>query len=159
LEKWRNQVRFSKKTGLEMRKLSETDDDKYLEKGQVTEEQVKSVDYDVWITDEPDDIEILSYKTWFSKYSSCSACGYRTWYLVYDKTISAATYSSSGSGERKKACAHCKHQDITRYTIPQLQRSSSSGGSSYSSGGGYSGGGGGSWGGGSSGGGGSSSSW
>jgi uncharacterized protein len=156
LEKWRNQVRFSEKTGLEMRKLSESDDDKYLQKGQVTEEQVKSIDYDVWVTDEPDDILILSYKTWFTKYNSCSACGYKTWYLVYDKTISSATYSSSGTGEKKKACAHCKHQDITRYTIPQKVRSSSGGGG-FSSGG--SSGGGGSFGGGSFGGGGSSSSW
>ena len=157
LEKWRNQVRFSSKTGLEMRKLSEAKDNEYLEKGQVTEEQIKSVDYDVWITDEPDDILVLRYNTWFTKYNSCSACGYKTWYLVYDRTITSATYSSSGTGERKKACAHCKHQDISRYTIPQLQESSSSssGGSSYSS----SSSSGGSWGGGSSGGGGSSSSW
>ncbi len=157
LEKWRNQVRFSEKTGLEMRKLSESEDDQYLEKGQVTEEQVKSVDYDVWVSDEPDDILILSYKSWFSKYNSCSACGYKTWYLVYDKTIRSATYSSSGMGEKKKACAHCNHQDITRYTIPQKVRSSSGGGG-YSSGGGFSSGGG-SFGGGSFGGGGSSSSW
>lgn len=156
LEKWRNQVRFSEKTGLEMRKLSESEDDQYLEKGQVTEEQVKSIDYDVWITDEPDDILILSYKTWFTKYNSCNACGYKTWYLVYDKTISSATYSSSGTGEKKKACAHCKHQDITRYTIPRKVRSSSgSGGGGFSSGGSS----GGSFGGGSFGGGGSSSSW
>lgn len=158
LDKWRNTIRFSKKTGLEMRKLSETEDDKYLKSGQVSEEKVKSVDYDVWITDEQDDILILSYTTWFSGYSSCSKCRFKTWYLVYDKTITAATYSSSGTGETKKACAHCGHQTITRYTIPRKERSSSSGssGSSYSSG---SSGGGGSWGGGSFGGGGSSSSW
>lgn len=155
LEKWRNQVRFSSKTGLEMRKLSESDDDRFLEKGQVSEELVKSVDYDVWITDEPDDILILRYSSWFSKYSSCSSCGFQTWYLVYDKTIRAASYSSSGKGEKKKACAHCKHQDITRYTIPKKVRSSSGGGG-FSSGGSS---GGGSFGGGSFGGGGSSSSW
>jgi uncharacterized protein len=159
LEKWRNQVRYSEKTGLEMRKLSEQDDNSYLERGQVSEERVKSVDYDVWITDEPDDILILSYKSWFSKYSSCSSCGFQTWYLVYDKTISSATYSSSGTGEKKKACAHCKHQDITRYTIPRKVKSSSGGGS-YSSGSSFGGSsGGGSFGGGSFGGGGSSSSW
>lgn len=157
LETWRNRIRFSKKTGLEMHKLDEEKDNQYLEKGQVAEEKVKSVDYDVWVSGEPDDILVLRYSTWFSKYSTCSKCKYKTWYLVYDRTISAATYSSSGTGEKKKACAHCGHQSITRYTIPQLQRSSS--GSSSS--GGYSGGSssGGSWGGGSFGGGGSSSSW
>lgn len=160
LDLWRNRVRFSKKTGLEMRKLSERMDDKYLQSGQVKEEQIKSVDYDVWITDEPDDILILKYTTWFSKYSTCSKCHYKTWSLIYDKTIIAASYSSSGRGERKKACAHCGHQSISTYTIPRLQHTSTS---SSSSGGGWSGGssggGGGSWGGGSFGGGGSSSKW
>lgn len=157
LESWRNRVRYSKKTGLEMRKLSEIDDNKHLQKGQIKEEQVKSVDYDVWVTDEADDILILKYTSWFSKYSTCEKCKYKTWYLVYDKTISSATYSSSGTGEKKKACAHCAHQSITRYTIPKLSppssSSSSSGGWSSSSSSG------GSWGGGSFGGGGSSSSW
>lgn len=158
LENWRNRVRFSKKTGLEMHKLDEEKDNAYLEKGQITEEKIKSVDYDVWVSGEPDDILILKYTTWFTKYSSCDKCRYKTWYLEYDRTISAATYSSSGTGEKKKACAHCGHQTITRYTIPKLTPPSSS---SSSSGGGYSSSssGGGSWGGGSSGGGGSSSSW
>lgn len=156
LENWRNRVRFSKKTGLEMHKLDEEKDNKYLEKGQVAEEKVKSVDYDVWVSGEPEDVLILRYTTWFSKYSTCSRCKYKTWYLVYDRTISAATYSSSGTGEKKKACAHCGHQSISRYTIPKLNppsSSSSSGGYSSSSSSG------GSWGGGSFGGGGSSSSW
>lgn len=157
LESWRNRVRFSKTTGLEMHKLDEEKDNKYLEKGMVSEEKVKSVDYDVWVSGEPGDILILKYSTWFSKYSTCSKCRYKTWYLVYDKTISAATYSSSGTGEKKKSCAHCGHQSITRYTIPKLVKSSggsSSGG--WSSGSSSSGG---SFGGGSFGGGGSSSSW
>lgn len=157
LETWRNRVRFSKKTGLEMHKLDEEKDNQYLEKGQVNEERVKSVDYDVWVSGEPEDILILRYSTWFSKYSTCSRCKYKTWYLVYDRTISAATYSSSGTGEKKKSCANCGHQSITRYTIPKLQRSSSSSSSSGSYSSGSSGGG--SWGGGSFGGGGSSSSW
>jgi uncharacterized protein len=156
LESWRNRVRFSKKTGLEMRKLSEMDDDEFLEKGQISEEKVKSVDYDVWVTDEPNDILILRYTSWFTKYSTCSRCSYKTWYLVYDKTLTAATYSSSGTGERKKSCANCGHQSVTRYTIPRLQKSSGSSGGGFSSGGSS---GGGSFGGGSFGGGGSSSSW
>jgi uncharacterized protein len=155
LEVWRNSVRFSPKTGLEMRRLCEVEDDKYLKSGQITEEQIKSVDYDVWVSDEPGDVLILDYKQWFSNYSSCVKCKFKTWYLVYDKTIEAATYSSSGTGETKKECAHCKHAVISRYTIPRKEKSSSSGGSGGSSRSSS----GGSWGGGSFGGGGSSSRW
>jgi uncharacterized protein len=161
MEAWRNRIRFSPKTGLEMRKLCEVEDDKYLESGQITEEKVKSVDYDVWISDEPEDVLILNYEKWFTKYSSCEKCKFKTWYLVYDKTITAATYSSSGTGESKKECEHCKHAVIARYTIPRLEKSSSSSNSGSSSSGGSSGrsSGGSSWGGGSFGGGGSSSRW
>ncbi len=162
-EKWRNTPRISAKTGLIMHKLSETEDDKYLEKGQVAEEKVKSVDYDVWISGDDDDVLIQAYKRWFSKYNSCPKCKYKTYYKVYDKVIRAATYSSSGKGERHYKCTNCGHSKTTTYTIPKKTKTSSSssgssswGGSSSSS---WSSGGSSSWGGGSSGGGGAGSSW
>lgn len=162
-EKWRNTPRISAKTGLVMHKLSETDDDKYLEKGQVAEEAVKSVDYDVWISGEEGDVLIQTYKRWFSKYNSCPKCKYKTYYKVYDKVISAATYSSSGTGERHYKCTNCGHSKTVTYTIPKKTKtsSSSSGSSSWgsSSSSSWSSGGSSSWGGGSSGGGGAGSSW
>ena len=160
-QRYRDMIRFSGKTGEIMRKLSEEDEDKYLSRGQVTEELVKSIDYDVWVTDKSDDVLVLPYKPIFSKYSKCPKCRYKTYYKVYDRQVLAPSYSSSGRGERKHECANCKHVDLKSYHIPRLRRSnrtSSSGGwvGSGSSAGGYSGG---SWGGGSSGGGGGGSSW
>jgi len=161
-EKWRNTPRVSAKTGLTMHKLSEEEDNQYLEKGQIAEEKVKSVDYDVWISGEEGDVLIQSYKRWFSKYNACPKCKYKTYYKVYDRVITAATYSSSGSGEKKHSCTNCGHSKVSRYTIPQKTRSSSSSSSSSSYSGGSSSWGGSSsssWGGGSSGGGGAGSSW
>ena len=101
------------------------------------------------------------------KYRKCPKCKRITYTKDYDRVITSATYSSSGTGERKYSCKNCNHVKITRYTIPRKTKSSSGGGG-YS-GGGYSGGssysssssssGGSSWGGGSSGGGGGGSSW
>jgi len=159
IEYWRNTPRISK-SGQKMHRLSEEEDDKYLKKGQITEEKIRSIDYDVWITDDHQETLILAYKRWFSGYSQCPKCKFKTYYLVYNKTITAATYTSSGTGEKKYSCKNCGHTVVTRYTIPKKQQSSSSSGS-YSSwgGGGSSFGGGSSWGGGSSGGGGAGSSW
>lgn len=160
LEKWRNTPRISAKTGKVMHKLSEEDDDRFLQAGQLTEEQIKSVDYDVWVTDEEDDILILGYKRWFSKYSGCPKCKYKTYFKEYDRVLQAATYSSSGRGERKYRCMNCQHTKIETYTIPRKTKSSS--GSSYSSSSSRSSssfGGSRSWGGGRSGGGGAGSSW
>ncbi|MBK9193079.1 MAG: TPM domain-containing protein [Crocinitomicaceae bacterium] len=161
MEKWRNTIRFSPQTGEEMHKLGDQEEDKHLSKGQISEEKVKSIDYDVWITYGAKDVLILSYKKWFSKHSKCPKCSYKTYFKLYDKTISAATYSSSGTGERCYKCENCGFSKTERYTIPMKTRSSSSSGGS-SSGGysrSYSSGGGSSYGGGSSRGGGAGSRW
>jgi len=162
MERWRETPRISQK-GKIMHKLDEKQDDKYLSSGQVSEEKVKSIDYDVWIADETGEILILAYKRWFSSYSQCPKCGFKTYNLEYDKVIDEATYTSDGMGERKYSCEHCNYSNVTRYTIPKKQETSttSSNYSGDSSWGGSSsfGGGGSSWGGGSSGGGGAGSSW
>lgn len=161
MERWRNTERFSEANGTYMIKLDEQSEDKHLKKGQIKEETIKSIDYDVWITEDDSEVLILAYKRWFSKYRKCPSCKYKTYFKEYDRVISAATYSSSGTGERKYSCKNCGHSKVTTYTIPMKTRSSSSssGGGYSGGGGGYSGGGGSSFGGGSSGGGGGGSSW
>lgn len=149
-DKYRNDPRDSKKNGKPMHMLSEREENRFLESGQIKEESINSIHYDVWTTDNHDDVLVLPYKTWFSIYGRCPQCSYRTYYQVYNRTIRAATYTSSGLGEKKHNCKHCGHTQRRTYTIPKKQRSSSSSSSSSS---------GGSWGGGSSGGGGAGSSW
>jgi uncharacterized protein len=142
-----------------MTKLNEEVDDKFLDKTQLIEENIKSVDYDVWQCDECHATEAWHFLNRWSKYKPCPKCKARAWYLVYDKTLKAATYSGSGTGETLYQCKACGKSQRKTYTISQLTRStssSSSGGSSYGSSSSSSGG---SWGGGSSGGGGASSSW
>ena len=159
MDGWRNTERFSEKTGEVMHKLGDHEEDKHLQKGQISEEKVKSVDYDVWITIGATDVLILSYAKWFTKFNKCISCKFKTYFKVHDRTISAATYTSSGTGERYYRCENCGHHKTERYTIPRKTRSSSSSssGGGWSSGGG--GGGGSSYGGGSSRGGGAGSRW
>lgn len=147
----RNHPRYGKETGKLMHKLDEQADDAFLESGQITEEEIGSVDYDVWVTDDGDETLILRYAKRFSKYSACPKCSYRTYYHAQTRTLKQATYSHSGLQEQIYSCKNCNFQDRKLITIPQKTRSS--GGSSGG------GGGGGSWGGGSSGGGGGGVSW
>ncbi len=160
-QRYRDMIRFSGRTDEIMRKLSEEDEDEYLSRGQITEELVKSIDYDVWITEDSDDVLVLAYRPLFTKYSTCPKCHFKTYYKVYDRQIVAPSYSSAGKGERKHECANCKHVDRKTYHIARLRRSNRSSGSRGWVGSGGSGGfsGGGSWGGGFSGGGGGGSSW
>jgi len=162
MNRWRNTIRFSEKTGEEMHKLGDHEEDKHLSKGQISEEKVKSIDHDVWITYGGNEILILSYKKWFSKHVKCPSCSFKTYFKLYDKTIDEATFESSGTGEKCHQCENCNHTVTEQYTIAQKSRPSSSDadGSSGSSGGSSSGNSGGSsYDGGSSRGGGAGSSW
>ena len=150
LRKLRNYPRFSKENGKPMRKLEEDEEDDYLEKGQITEEDIKSVDYDVWVTDNADDILILRYERRFSKYKKCPKCSFKAYFRSHSNVIRSATYSSSGSREVIHLCKNCNYRNRTVEIIPMKTRSSGGSGG---------GGGGGSWGGGSSGAGGAGVSW
>jgi len=155
LKRLRNQPRFSKLTGAPMRKLAEGEDDSFLEPGQVIEEQIGSVDYDVWVTEAQDDALILRYAKRFSKYEPCPECGFKTYYLARTETLKAATYSSAGKGQHVFECKNCGYQKVDTFQIAKKTKASGGGGFG-GGGGGFSGG---SFGGGSSGGGGAGVSW
>jgi len=149
---FRDHPRDCKNCGKPVHKLDEQSDDAQLSKAKVFEEELGSVDYDVWTCDGCGTYFELMYVNRFSKYKHCPKCKTKAQYLKSNRTIKAPTTSSSGKGEKTHECKFCNHQVVTTYTIAKLSdSSSSSGGGSSSSGG--------SFGGGSSGGGGASSSW
>ena len=153
MKKLRDAPRFSRQTGVPMHRLDEEADDAHLLPGQITEEEIGSVDYDVWIPEDDSDVLILRYDKLYTKYKKCPSCGFTCYHHARTQTITPATYSSSGKKRIVWECKNCHYDKVTYKTIPKKTRSSSS------SGGSFSGGGGGSWGGGSSGGGGSGVSW
>ncbi|MCW7496741.1 TPM domain-containing protein [Leptospira levettii] len=162
LQAIRNIPRKCEKCRSIMTKLSEEADNKHLSDGQISEEVVNSVDYDVWICQSCHNHSILKFRnidpeyiykgTSFPKIKVCPECKFETFVCKSSRVLSEATYSSSGKVEVRRNCAHCKHHEIEYETIPKKQKSSSGSG-------GGGGGGGGSFGGGSSGGGGSGGSY
>ena len=138
-------------------RLDEKGDDFFLDEGQRKEEQLGSVNYDVWHCSKCDHVKVFPYDAFLTSYNACPSCSYKTYHTVGDRTLVSPTCSSSGKGERDYKCEHCGHSRTESYTIPKRdcsKSSSSSGGSSYRSSGG-----GGSFGGGRSGGGGAGGGW
>lgn len=135
-----------------MSKLSEQMEDAFLSDAQQVEESLKALDHDIWQCQGCGVIKRLTYPGAETKYEKCPGCKSLTYLLESDTILTAATYDSSGKGERLYACQFCDHRETKKYGIARLVASSggSSGGGSRSSGG---------WSGGSSGWGGSSSSW
>ncbi|MCZ8156785.1 MAG: TPM domain-containing protein [Leptospira sp.] len=147
-----------------LHKLSEKEDDRHLQKGQIWEERMQSIDYDVWKCDTCNTTTILNFPkidpdyiykgTSFRKVKKCPECKYETFVHKSSDVLRYATYDHSGKVEVNRVCKHCNHKETEFEIIPQKQKSSSGsgGGSSSSSSSG-------SFGGGSSGGGGSGGSY
>lgn len=113
-------------------KLNEQTDDPHLNPGQRMEEQLGSVDYDVWWCGRCNDAMVLRYGAIFTRYGHCEGCGHKT-ATSTSNTLVEATYSHGGTVEVTERCASCPHVNTyTRYTA-QLTRSDDSSSSSYSS--------------------------
>ena len=132
-----------------MDRAGELADNAHLERGQIVEEDVHAVDYDVWQCPNCENVEIKRYPSWFSSYEKCARCAYKTM-SSNSTTLTAATTSSTGLMQVDYHCKNCDYENSVTRVIPKVSKSSSSSGGS---------GGGGSFGGGSSGGGGASGSW
>lgn len=76
---------------------------------------------------------------WRAARRVCPSCGQRGMSLSR-RTLNAATYASTGTGEQTFACKHCDHAETSTYTISRRTRSKSGGSGGF--GGGRSGGGG-----------------
>lgn len=134
--------------------LDEAADDAHLDAAQRAEEQVRSVDYDVWWCERCRDPLVLRYGKLFTSYSGCPSCNAKT-LASSTTTLSRATEYSGGSERVDERCAHCNYRNSFTRRTPRLTRSSSSSSrSSFSSSSSRS-----SFGGGSSSGRGSSGSW
>jgi uncharacterized protein len=153
LKKIRNTPRPCSTCGALMKKLDEKSDDAKLVAGQKKEEELGSVDYDVWVCDKGHKHDVLKYESSLTSYDACKKCGFITSKVTDRTTLIAATEYSTGTGQKTHTCKHCGHVRLETYTIPKITASSSSSGGSSGGGGGSS------FGGGSSGGGGSGSSW
>ena len=132
--------------------LSDRAEDKHLDAGQVTEESIGSVDYDVWWCGRCRDVLVLRYGAIFSSYSKCTSCSAKTLRSSTTTLISATEYSG-GTERIDELCANCAYKNSYTRSTARLSSSSDSSSSSSSSSSGSS------FGGGSSSGGGSSGSW
>ncbi|MFY0681994.1 MAG: TPM domain-containing protein [Thalassovita sp.] len=138
----RRRPRLCPVDGQKMHRIRDEDDDAYLTGGRLTEEKLKSVDYDIWECPTCAHHTILSYKRWFSNHGVCRSCGFQT--VERDSTIlKSATTSSTGLRRLDYHCQHCDDQYSVQVTTPRVSKSSSSSSGSFgggsSSGGGASG--------------------
>ena len=137
----RRRPRLCQKCRSPMQRLDDSADDQHLNAGERLEENLESVDYDIWLCPSCNTTEKLKYKAWFSSYGTCPQCGMRTLEET-TQVLREATYSQEGSRRISGECRHCHHRTERTESIPQKQRSESRSSGSSSFGGGRSSGGG-----------------
>lgn len=133
-----------------MIRLGEDQDDAHLTPAEATEEQIGSVDYDVWACATCDHVAKLRYGRLVSGYSDCRGCQAKA-LSSRSVTVRDATYTEEGLVRIHHECAHCGYHTTRTRTTPRLVRhdhdnhghdrhSAWSGSSRSSSGGGFGGG-------------------
>lgn len=114
LHRLRYSLRTNPKNGNKMRLLSEQEEDAYLDEGKQAEENVFSMDYDVWIDEKTGDTIIEKYEGHLIA-MECDRCGLMTLKLQKEEIIKNASKTGDDEILREYTCGYCKR--IKRKTI------------------------------------------
>ncbi|MFY0627795.1 MAG: hypothetical protein JXR07_15965 [Reichenbachiella sp.] len=114
LKKYRYTTRINPKNGNPMKLLSEEEEDAYLDEGMQAEENVFSVDYDVWIDLETGDTHIEKYEGRLHALE-CDRCGFQTLKLEKEEVTKEASEYEEGELIKHYKCTYCKR--IKRNTV------------------------------------------
>lgn len=119
LKKLRFKPRLSPKTGKPMKLMSEEEEDVYLDEGMQAEEDVFSVDYDVWLDEETGFTKIEKYSGHLHA-TECSECGYQTYKVIKEDIITKPTSEVDGELIKYYECEFCDHRSQSTHRIGQL---------------------------------------
>ena len=110
LRSLRYEPRINPATGNAMKLLTEEEEDKYLDEGMQAEEDVFSVDYDVWIDEQTGDTHIERY-TGVMRARVCGNCHFQTLRLIKEERVTAEEVGEQPSSDVQyvKQYYHCSY--------------------------------------------------
>jgi hypothetical protein len=109
LKKLRYTPRISPKTGKPMKLLSEEEEDVHLDEGMRAEENVFSVDYDVWKDEETGFVKIEKYAGHLHAIQ-CPECNYQTFKVVREEILKTPTPTEEGELLKHYLCGYCGYK-------------------------------------------------
>ena len=122
LEKHLRKLRYApriSKAGNKMNLLSEEEEDVHLDEGMQAEENVFSVDYDVWVDEESGEVHIEKYSGYLEALE-CGSCGFQTLTLQNEEIVKKATEQEEGELIKHYKCTYCNSVRSTRYPIARV---------------------------------------
>lgn len=124
LKKLRYTPRVSPKSGKPMKLLSEDEEDVYLDEGMQAEENVFSVDYDVWIDEETGYTQIEKYAGHLHALQ-CPECEYQTLKVMKEEILESPTEAEEGELMKFFKCDYCDHKERKVFRIAKLRETKS----------------------------------
>ena len=124
MKKLRYKPRVNKKTGNIMKLLSEDEEDVHLDEGMQAEENVFSVDYDVWVDEETGDVQIEKYPGHLIAYQ-CNSCGFKTMKLKKEEIVLSPTEHTDGEMIKNYQCTYCKSKRSKTVKVAKLSQTES----------------------------------
>ncbi len=121
LRKWRYKTRINPKTGNKMKLLSEEEEDVHLDEGMQAEENVFSVDYDVWVDEETGDVKIEKYPGYLQALQ-CNSCGFQTMKLIKEEIVEAPTETTEGQIHKYYKCTYCGSKRSKMVKVARLSQ-------------------------------------
>ena len=124
LDKKLKHIRFKPRissAGNEMRLLSEDEEDVHLDEGMQAEEDVFSVDYDVWVDEATGEVKIEKYAGRLEA-SKCNTCGFYTMKLKSEEIVETATELVEGEMIQHWECGYCKAKRTKQVKIAKLEK-------------------------------------
>jgi hypothetical protein len=121
LKALRYKPRISPKTGKEMKLLSEDEEDAYLDEGMQAEENVFSIDYDVWKDEETGYVKIEKYSGHLHALQ-CPECNYQTFKVVKEEILKAPAVGEDGELLKHFQCGYCGYKAKKTVTLRMSQK-------------------------------------
>jgi hypothetical protein len=120
LKKWRYMPRVNPKTGNKMRLLAEHEEDVHMDAGMKAEEDVFSIDYDIWIDERTGDVLIEKYEGHLQALK-CGNCGFYTLKVVREEITQQPTTEAPGELIKHYECSYCKSVRATAFKISTME--------------------------------------
>lgn len=120
LKKWRFIPRVNPKTGHKMRLLAEHEEDVHLDEGMQAEENLFSVDYDVWFDEQSKDVIVEKYPGHMQALQ-CGSCGFFTLKVVREEITQKPTKDAPGELIKHYECSYCKSVRATAFKISTME--------------------------------------
>jgi len=107
-------------TGNKMKLLSEDEEDVHLNEGMQAEENVFSIDYDVWVDEKTQEIKIEKYQGHLISLQ-CNNCGFYTMRVQREEIVARNEDDSPKELLKHYQCSYCKNIRATQFSISKKE--------------------------------------